>query len=147
MKKHKCEMCGKTVSRISEHHIIPWRFSHDDSDSNILRVCSTCHAKADTSFISLILYGEISITNETSKRSHARYSKKYVRKKALHCIKLLKHTFYEDILRYNTKTGTIHISHSWWYVPYKYIDRRVKSRSQLSKAASTKGQTMLAGGN
>ena len=146
MKKYVCEMCSKTVLRIEEHHIIPWYLSQDDSESNIMKVCRSCHSKADASFDNLILRGKMNVSYDTNKRATARYSKKYRRGKALYSLRLLKNAFYQDVLHYNVKTGNIHIVQQWWYRPYNYIDRRIKSHACLSKAASAKGQTTLTGG-
>jgi len=139
-------MCGRKVKQVADHHIIPWNLSHDDSDSNIMRLCPSCHRKADANFISLIMYGKMDVTYDTHKRATARYTKKYRRNKMLYRLRLLKDTFYRDMAQYNVKTGNVCIFQQWQYRPYKYIDSRVKSYACLSKAASAKGQTTLAGG-
>ena len=143
MKKYICEMCGKKVRQVHDHHIIPWRFSHDDSESNIMRLCPFCHVKADANFISLIMYGEMADASDTEKRISARYAKKYSSGKTLYHFRLLKNTYYRDMVRYNTKTGNVSIIQRWGYNRHKYRDSGVKSRSQLSKAASAKGQVVL----
>jgi len=136
-------MCGKKVKVVHEHHMIPWYLSHDDSDSNIMRLCPKCHKRADVSFDNLILRGKMDVASDTTKRTTARYTKKYRRGKALYHLRLLKNTFYQDIVHYNTKTGTVCIYQRWYYKPYKYRDIRVKSRSQLNNAALAKGQVVL----
>jgi len=55
MKLYKCEMCGKKVLRIIDHHVIPYEFSHDDYEDNIMRLCSSCCRKADANFDSIII--------------------------------------------------------------------------------------------
>ena len=142
-KKYICEMCGRKVKMVHDHHIIPWNLSHDDSESNVIRLCPVCHVKADANFISLIMYGKIDVASDTHRRVTARYTKKYQRCKVLYRLHLLKYTFYEDRIRYNTKTGDVCITQHWRCTPYKYIDNSVKSRSQLNKAASAKGQVAL----
>lgn len=139
----RCEMCGKRHMHLQEHHIIPWHFSHDDSESNITRVCPSCHKKADNNFVSLVMYGRMNIYNETKKRANSRYSKKHMRTKQLFRFKLLKNTYYQDIIHHNTRTGNISIIQYWQYMPYNYTGRSVKSRSQLNKAASAKSQVTL----
>ena len=148
-KMYVCEMCGKKFSKIDDHHVIPYWFLQDDSESNIMRVCSFCHRKADSSFNNLILRGRIAgVHAEVNKRVTARYEKKYQRAKQLFRLKLLKRTFYRDLMQYNIKTGEISVYSSWRYRSYKYIDRRngvtAKARIRLNKAASNKGQVTLA---
>jgi len=144
MKKYICEMCGKKVSLVHDHHVIPWWFLQDDSDSNIMRVCPTCHGKADAGFINFIVRGTVtSARTEMHKRTAARYTKNYRRTKVLFYIKLLKRTFYQDMVRYNVKTGNVFIFTRWSYQPYKYQDTTIKSRAQLDKAALSKGQVTL----
>lgn len=150
MKLQKCEMCGKGTIRIHEHHIIPWRFSHDDSESNIMKLCFSCHSKADASFTNLILYGEMNVSKDTTKRVKRRYTKKYIAYKSLHTLRLLKNTFYYDMLYYNIKTGHINILHSWGYDkrrrrPERHIASGINIRKKLKKVASLKGQTSLSG--
>lgn len=136
-------MCGKKVLRIDDHHVIPWHFSHDDSDSNIMRLCASCHKKADSNFVSLIMYGKMSGDAETRKRAITRYARTYSRAKLLFYLKLLKYTHYADMLMYNTKTENICIWQYWRYVPYKHRGRRIKSRSCLNRLPLAKGQATL----
>lgn len=143
MKKYICEMCGKEVQQIHDHHIIPWRVSHDDSDSNIMRLCRSCHGKADANYDSLVARGEMYGSRDTKKRVSARYNKKYIATKTLFYLGILKRTYYQDVVRYNTKTGEVSIYLCWGYQPYKYRDNSIKSRAQLDKAASAKGQVTL----
>ena len=143
MKEYLCEMCGKQVRQVHDHHVIPYRFSQDDSDDNIMRVCPSCHNKADANFVSLIMYREMAVSSKTIKRVQARYTKKYRRNKVLFHLKLQKYTFYRDLLRYNMKTGEVSIHTYWYHQPYKYQDNSIKSHACLSKAASVKGQTRL----
>jgi len=45
-----CQHCGVSPDQagtLHVHHIIPWRFSHDDSLENLIALCSSCHKKAD----------------------------------------------------------------------------------------------------
>lgn len=44
-----CSECGSR-HRVSAHHVIPWRVSHDDSLSNLVTLCGSCHAKADAEY-------------------------------------------------------------------------------------------------
>lgn len=150
MKLYKCEMCGKKVLQVQDHHVIPWYLSHDDSDSNIMRLCRSCHRKADASFNNLILYGKMTVGADTIKRTGDRYVKKYRREKQLYCVTLSKYTRYYDILHYNTKTGVVRIIQRWCYIPNKHISRsiinHISSRRKMTKAAAVKGQTTLSGG-
>jgi hypothetical protein len=43
---NKCRICGNT-ERLSVHHIIPWRLTHDNSFSNLITLCGTCHPKVE----------------------------------------------------------------------------------------------------
>lgn len=147
MKKYRCEMCGKRHMHVQDHHIIPWRFSYDDSESNVIRVCPSCHHKADTNFTNLIMYGEMNISKRTHSRTSRRYIKKYIKYKTLCTIGLSKYTYYQDMMYYNIKTGHINITHSWRYnKSNKHISSNVNSRKRLIKAASVKSQTTLVGG-
>lgn len=38
-----CQRCG-SESRLVVHHIEPWRFSRDNSESNLVTICRPCHA-------------------------------------------------------------------------------------------------------
>lgn len=38
----KCVRCGST-NRLTAHHVIPWRISHDDSLDNLVTLCGVCH--------------------------------------------------------------------------------------------------------
>ena len=143
MKEYLCEMHGGMVPQVQDHHVIPYRFSQDDSESNMMRVCPKCHKKADTNFVNLIMYQEMNVSKETTKRTSIRYYKKYQRSKTLFYLKLQKRTYYKDMLRYNIKTGEVNISPNWVYRPYNYRNDSIKSHACLSKAASAKGQTRL----
>lgn len=144
MKLQKCEMCGKAGITLVDHHIIPWWLSHDDSENNVMRLCSKCHGKADGNFISLILYGKTSISGTTRRRVGCRYSKKYIKMKQLYSIRLLKRTRYYDTLKYNTKIDSIIITQRWQYFPNKHHTYASKtSRRTLAKAARSTGQITL----
>jgi len=147
MKLWKCEMCDKKVLQIQEHHVIPWYLSHDDSDSNIMRLCRSCHKKADARFNNLILYGKMNVTDETHKRIRIRYSKKYRKSKQLYVVTLSKYIHYRDMLWYNTKTGVICINQQWYYAPNSRISRHItnhiSSCRKRAKVAAVKGQTTL----
>jgi len=146
MKLYKCEMCGKKVSMVHDHHILPWRFSHDDSESNIMRLCPSCHKKADTNFVNLVMYGEMNVGKSSSKRAKSRYAKKYRPCKILYTNKILKYTWYQDRIYYNIRTGCISIVHRWHYAKSNgNVSLNVKNRKRLMRAASAKGQTMLSG--
>lgn len=148
MKLQKCEMCGKLVVQVSDHHVIPWWLSHDDSESNIMRLCSRCHGKADGNFISLILYGKMGISKSTRVRAARRYSERYIKRKQLYSFRLLKHTQYCDRVSYNIKTGVITIKQGWQYFPKKpgHAGSSIGARRRCRKAATAKCQTTLSGG-
>jgi len=45
-----CQHCGYVPAddeALHVHHIIPWEVSHDDSPSNLIALCPSCHKKAD----------------------------------------------------------------------------------------------------
>jgi len=139
-------MCGKEVSQVHDHHIIPWWFSHDDSESNIMRLCASCHRKADSSFDNLILRGKMNVSDDTHKRTGIRYTKKYVKFKQLYYITLCKYTRYHDMLWYNTKTGVVRITQQWYYNKprsNRYVGSTINIHRRAKKAASSKGQTTL----
>lgn len=43
---HRCEMCGKR-GKLSAHHIVPLRVSKDNSLSNLVALCDSCHKKLE----------------------------------------------------------------------------------------------------
>jgi hypothetical protein len=42
----KCACCGKS-EKLSVHHMIPWRFTHDNHPDNLVVLCRPCHARED----------------------------------------------------------------------------------------------------
>jgi len=111
-----------------------------------MRVCPTCHKKADSNFVSLVMYGKMNVGKSSNKRARDRYCKKYRSCKVLYSIKLLKCTWYYDRICYNIKTGYISIVPMWQYAKSNgNVSLNVKNRKSLMRAASVKGQTMLGG--
>ncbi|UYN89886.1 MAG: HNH endonuclease [Anaerolineales bacterium] len=47
-----CRVCGST-KRLAVHHVIPWRISHDDSPSNLVTLCNSCHPRVESGLVSL----------------------------------------------------------------------------------------------
>ena len=43
----RCVLCGKKT-KLSCHHIVPVRISHDNSMSNLVSVCESCHKKLES---------------------------------------------------------------------------------------------------
>lgn len=41
-----CVTCG-TSKQLSAHHMTPWRVSHDDSLTNLVTLCRSCHMKLE----------------------------------------------------------------------------------------------------
>ena len=50
--RHTCQMCG-SKSSLSVHHIVPYRFTKDNSLDNLITLCVSCHATQDGKIISL----------------------------------------------------------------------------------------------
>lgn len=50
---YTCRICGrkvdeitsKSMSKLTVHHIKPWHIYKDNSDENLITVCSKCHAR------------------------------------------------------------------------------------------------------
>jgi 5-methylcytosine-specific restriction endonuclease McrA len=42
----KCASCGVT-EKLSVHHMIPWRLTHDNRPENLVVLCRPCHARED----------------------------------------------------------------------------------------------------
>lgn len=40
--KNKCRLCGEK-QRLQVHHIVPWRQTKDNSSSNLITLCISCH--------------------------------------------------------------------------------------------------------
>ncbi|MCX6704755.1 MAG: HNH endonuclease signature motif containing protein [Candidatus Woesebacteria bacterium] len=51
-----CQRCGSTKTSIQFHHIIPKSLGGDNSQDNLLAVCSSCHDIEDA--LSFIIYGQ-----------------------------------------------------------------------------------------
>lgn len=45
--KYTCLNCNQYKGRLSIHHIIPYRISKDNSYSNLITLCTSCHITAD----------------------------------------------------------------------------------------------------
>lgn len=43
---HRCVMCGKK-GKISAHHIVPVKLSKDNSQSNLVSLCDSCHKQLE----------------------------------------------------------------------------------------------------
>lgn len=46
----RCFKCPARAN-LEVHHIIPLRFSHDDSMDNLITLCPSCHRKADIAYL------------------------------------------------------------------------------------------------
>lgn len=44
---YTCQICGETKTLLHAHHIVPWRFSKDDSLENLITLCKSCHGKEE----------------------------------------------------------------------------------------------------
>ena len=46
---NKCQVCGREGKgkKLPVHHKIPWEISRDDSPTNLLIVCQSCHVRLD----------------------------------------------------------------------------------------------------
>lgn len=42
---YTCQKCGKTNGKIHAHHIVPYRVSRDNSLTNLITLCVSCHTK------------------------------------------------------------------------------------------------------
>lgn len=42
---YQCELCGRGRGELEIHHIIPYTLTGDDSDENLIVLCSSCHAR------------------------------------------------------------------------------------------------------
>jgi hypothetical protein len=40
-----CNTCGKETEKLSIHHILPKSLGGRDIDTNIVKICNTCHTK------------------------------------------------------------------------------------------------------
>lgn len=47
---YRCQVCGTFGKRLSAHHIIPWRISHNDNLENLITVCCKCHNKLEREY-------------------------------------------------------------------------------------------------
>ena len=43
---HICQRCGRSRSSVV-HHIIPYRVSNDNTESNLVTLCPSCHSKVE----------------------------------------------------------------------------------------------------
>ena len=51
-KKHNCEYCGKKNCYTNTHHIRSKGAGGDDTEDNLIELCSNCHLKAHSGVIS-----------------------------------------------------------------------------------------------
>lgn len=51
-KKHNCEYCGKKNCYTNTHHIRSKGAGGDDTENNLIELCSNCHLKAHSGAIS-----------------------------------------------------------------------------------------------
>lgn len=48
IKKHNCcQVCGKTNCKLDVHHIVPYRYSKDNSVENLILLCKPCHMEME----------------------------------------------------------------------------------------------------
>lgn len=45
--KWSCQLCGKNKVKVHCHHIIPFRISKDNSETNLITLCEICHRKLE----------------------------------------------------------------------------------------------------
>ena len=65
-----CKLCNKKSEYLEAHHIIPKSRGGDNSDSNLIKICSECHGKAH----------DVSFSNDRGgliKEGHARWRDKH----------------------------------------------------------------------
>jgi hypothetical protein len=49
-----CGWCGSVrLRRLQVHHIVPFRLTFDNAESNLIPLCVTCHKKVEFSFVSV----------------------------------------------------------------------------------------------
>lgn len=53
---HRCVMCG-IKGKLSAHHVVPVRISHNNSLSNLVSLCSSCHKKIEEVGFSILQNG------------------------------------------------------------------------------------------
>lgn len=46
-----CQSCRKSNDLLHVHHIVPYRFSKDNSPDNLITLCPNCHSKADIHYL------------------------------------------------------------------------------------------------
>ena len=51
-KKHNCEYCGKKNCYTNTHHICSKGAGGDDTEDNLIELCSNCHRKSHDGLIS-----------------------------------------------------------------------------------------------
>ena len=42
-----CQLCGKDNCKLDIHHKIPYRYSNDNSPSNLITLCKSCHSTVE----------------------------------------------------------------------------------------------------
>lgn len=48
-----CACCGRASGRLETHHILPYRLSKDNSASNLVPLCRSCHKKIEVATVEL----------------------------------------------------------------------------------------------
>ena len=48
--RNRCQVCGRT-KRLNVHHIIPFRYTKDNSLTNLITLCRSCHMRWDWQYL------------------------------------------------------------------------------------------------
>lgn len=81
---YRCVMCGKK-GKLAAHHIVPLRVSHNNSLSNLVSVCDSCHKKLETVGFAILEAGghkedvyraEFKMIAESQKKRREKYETK-----------------------------------------------------------------------
>ena len=82
--RYRCVLCGKK-GKLHCHHIVPIKISHDNSMSNLVSVCESCHKKLETIGFTILEHGgstadvrraELKIINEAQQKRLLKYLEK-----------------------------------------------------------------------
>jgi len=106
-----CGLCNRPTERLQRNHLLPYEFTQDDSDDNIMFVCASCHGKIDQQIRNFLLFGKLK--TDWLHRTMRQYRAKNIRRKYLYLSTPFLYTQIRTTLDYNSRTDCISILTTW----------------------------------
>ena len=126
-----CKICKVKSNHLEKHHIIPVSRGGDSSNSNLIEICSDCHAKAhNVSFKSE--RGGLVLEGIERKKEQYKMSSEWFEKNEDLVHKKLMELYYEDekkceLITLMLELGMLNITHLYSLT----VDRQIKLRTTI----------------